>query len=47
MQHHQEPGWMLGWILDVVMRCSAQECLHLDGERRRHRAADEDQLAAE
>ena len=38
---------MLGWILDTVMRCSAQERLHLDGERRRHGAADEDQLAAE
>ena len=31
----------------MVMRCSAQERLHLDGERRRHGAADEDQLAAE
>ena len=40
-------GWTLGWILDLVMRCSAQECLHLDGERRRLGAADEDQLAAE
>ena len=29
------------------MRCSAQERLHLDGERRRLGAADEDQLAAE
>ena len=36
-----------GWILDMVMRCSAQERLHLDGERRRLGAADEDQLAAE